>query len=93
MSSQLLSFAADGKALYWDYRQLNEATGQQQHGGHGREEEALSSEDYHDKRDGKWSPLYSLPLALAQHSTGDGEEAGLAPPLPAAPPPPARRTR
>ena len=96
-SSQLASFAADGKLLLWDYRQLNEAgqTQQQQqsasssslsssHYAGSQDGDAaaaaaglMSSEDYHEKRDGKWSPLFVLPLQQPQPGQGqpaDGEE-------------------
>ena len=86
-SSQLLSFAADGKVLFWDYRQLNEPS----HSGGGHfgpqstssaaaslnADDGFTSEEWHEKRDGKWSPLYTLPLHMAQPSAaGEGEGGG-----------------
>ena len=82
-SSQLMSFAADGKVLYWDYRQLNEHN---QHGGashqHQQQHQQQDSEgwmsgtpeEWHEKRDGKWSPIFSLPLHLASGHAGGGAD-------------------
>ena len=87
LSSQLLSFAADGKVLFWDYRQLNEpshSSGGGHLGPHSTSsaaashagDDGLTSEEWHEKRDGKWSPLYSLPLHLAQPSSGGDADGG-----------------
>ena len=83
-SSQIMSFAADGKVLYWDYRQLNE---QNAHNGglqqYAHSQQAVTEgegwmngtpEEWHEKRDGKWSPLYALPLHMQSgHGGGGGD--------------------
>ena len=82
-SSQLMSFAADGKVLYWDYRQLNEHN---QHNGAGQQQQQQQEsegwmsgtpEEWHEKRDGKWSPIFALPLHMSTgHGGTDGHDDG-----------------
>ena len=81
-SSQLMSFAADGKILYWDYRQLNEHNQHSGSSSHYQQQQQQESEgwmsgtpeEWHEKRDGKWSPLFALPLHMASgHGGGGGD--------------------
>ena len=84
-SSQLMSFAADGKVLYWDYRQLNYNEHSQHNGAQQQQQQQQQEgegwmsgtpEEWHEKRDGKWSPIFSLPLHQASGHGGSGGSGG-----------------